>query len=147
MTNVHQKALADRLRCSFVNLEVQSNADVDPGKKQVHHLILNSRGQVMHSGGGNTQATIFLLYHNNHFDLLEECAGETTDSEMLYVWDMEVQSMQFRLHAVAKDHACGWTSTARALNLARVPCPADLQAPPLSDELDLFPFPFIYFNL
>ena len=136
MTNVHQKALADRLHCSFVNLEVQSNADVDvePGKKQVHQLILNSRGQVMHSGDGKTQATIFLLYHNNHFDLLEECAGETSDSEMLYAWDMEVHSLRFRLQAVAKDHACGWTSTARALNLARLPCPADLQAPPPSDE-------------
>ena len=134
MTTVHQMALAELLHVSFVNLEyaqVQGDDDVVLGKPQRRELKLTPRGQIMHSGAGATQATIFLLYRDNHFDLLEVCAAES--AEVAYVWDNEVESMFFRLYQVPKDHACGWTSTARALNLARVPCPAEFQAPPPSD--------------
>ena len=134
MTSVHQMALAERLHVSFVNLEyaqMVGDDNVAPGKTQLRELKLTPRGQIMHSGAGATQATIFLLYRDVHFDLLEVCAAES--AEVAYVWDNEVEQMYFRLHQVPKDHACGWTSTARALNLARVPCPVELQAPPLSD--------------
>ena len=134
MTTVHQMALAERLHISFVNLEcaqVREGDDVAPDKPQRCDLKLTPRGQIMHSGAGATQATVFLLYRENHFDLLEVCAAES--AEVAYVWENEVDPMFFRLYQVPKDHACGWTSTARALNLARVPCPVELQAPPPSD--------------
>ena len=124
MTTVHQNTLGENLQCSFVNLE-EKKCDVPTNG--VRHLVLEARGQLMHSGHGNTKATIFLLHRDSHFDLLEVCQQD--DPTAAYVWDLETQQTYFRLYCVPKDHACGWSCTARALNLAGVVVPAHLRAP------------------
>lgn len=132
MTNVHQIALANALQVSFVNLEEkEEDIGVEPARDAPHQrlrqLVLLERGQVMHSGNGPTRATVFLRYERKHFDILEQCQAD--DKSAMYVWDLEATVTYFRVVRVAKDHACGWTSTAHVLNQAKVPIPAALQAP------------------
>ena len=131
---MHQIGLANELQVSFVNLEEKEKAEdssVEPARdapaQRLRQLVLRERGQVMHSGNGPTVATVFLLYDKNHFDILEQCQAD--DKSAMYVWDLEATVTYFRLVRVPKDHACGWTSTARVLNQAQVPIPAALQAP------------------
>ena len=124
MTSVHQKTLGEKLQCSFVNLE-EKNCDVP--ENGVRHLVLKPSGQIMHPGNKETKATILLRHRASHFDLLEVC--QQNDRNAAYVWDLGPQPTYFRLYCVSKDHACGWSSTARALNLAGVVVPAHLQAP------------------
>ena len=132
MTNVHQRALANKLGISFVNLEEMVYALDNSDSTKVKVLVLQVRGQIMHEGEGAPKATIFTRYRESHFDLLEVCQGN--DADVTHVWDLEAERTYFQLVRMPKDHACGWSCTARKLNEARVPVPAAMQKPPASDE-------------
>ena len=130
MTSAHQKALAEELHISFVNLE--EKGDVAHTSKGQKELKLLPRGQIMHSGAQETVVTVFNRYMDKHFDLLQECKAD--DPHMVYAWDLGAEISYFRLNCVPKDHACGWSCTARALNLARVPIPVAFREPPETNE-------------
>jgi hypothetical protein len=136
MTSTHQKALAEELHISFVNLE--EKGDVAPNIKGPKELKLLPRGQIMHSGVQETVVTVFTRYMDNHFDLLQKC--EADDPQMVYAWDLGAEISYFRLKCVPKDHACGWTCTAQVLNSARVPIPVAFREPPETNEYALLVF-------
>jgi len=131
MTNVHQQCLAEKLEVSFVNLEEKEHNESLLHNTKLKELVLRPVGQVLHPGPGPAKTTIFTRHRDNHFDLLETCPEN--DPDVSHKWDLQAEVTYFRLQRVARDHACGWTCTARGLNKAKVPVPFELQKPAPSD--------------
>ena len=127
MTSTHLRRLSDKLNVSFIVLEVGSASE---GESEGPIMVqLTEKGQILAAGDIPSRATIFLLYNNNHFDVLVPVPATT--STIHYKWDHPepVEPKFFKLSRMAKDHACGWSAVAVSLNTANVPIPKEYKEP------------------
>lgn len=127
MTNTHLRRLADKLKCSFLVLELAS-ASGEEEEDRIISVKLGERGQIL-AAEQPIQATVCLLYDKNHFDLLVPVTA--TAKCVLYKWE-QVQPappMLFQRFRMLPDHSCGWSAVAIALNAANVPVPEEYKEP------------------
>ena len=111
---------------SFVVLEVGDNVTALGVPVP---LMLTDKGQVLANGDGRTTGTTFLLYGNNHFDLLVPCSAKS--SNIRYTWTQACPDvvMHFTVFRMLKDGACGWSALALSFNADKVPIPEDYKEP------------------
>ena len=124
------RVLSDELHVSFLALEhdiVQNESAEISAAPGPTPLRLQDRGQVMASGDARVAATVFFLHDENHYNLLVP-VGET-DVNATHKWDQGAKVLYFRVYEMLKDHACGWTGMALALNAAKVQKPEAFKEP------------------